>query len=475
MKSSLQSLLYTVLVGLCFCACQKIDLTGSDGEDDEETASASDGSSSDDASEQDDDYVSDTADYRGYATLEAYLRHYGTDSLHCIPLIDLLDGGWVCEAWYNGSESDADALQNAGSVWIGAAYIVGYATGSTLSTNTAHFTTSEAVASNVLLALYDTVADYAACVPVQLSTSTTAQNAVRQACNLSDNPACLGSRVKFLGVLSEYFGTLGLKAVTDYVFSSDSVTTDLCTAVPSDSVSDDTTDAADDSDDVVTEDSDAADDTGDEGEAEDNSGDGDDTTDNATTDDDNTVDDSTDEDDATDDDDFNGYGTLDNYLTYYGTSSDVPIPLADCISGGCLYAYYMDGDATNVDNVWVGPGYIVGYCTTSISNCTFGTGGDVRTNVLIDSSPSCTDPSLCMPVNLLTGSSYEAMRNAYNLVDNPDSLGAYVVFYGSLRIKYGTLTLTYVKDAVSLSSDATDQEESTTSDDDRHKWVRGKK
>ena len=414
-------------------ACETIDLS-----DDGDSASTSqqDTDSSDDS--EDEDYVSDSADFRGYGYLATYLKHYGTDSLHCIPLIDLLEGGCVYEAFYESSDNQTTI--SASARWVGPAVIVGYVSSAQLTAKTACFTASGASQTNILVGTSADEDDYLNCVPVQLSTSSTAMQAVRSACNLSDNPGVLGQRAKFYGKIQTYFGVIGLKSVSNYTFTSDTVLTETQEEAGDESVDDE-----EGEDDSIEEDDSS-------GEEDDSSDDG---TDDDTSSNDDTEDDLEDDDsDESDENDFNGYGSIDAYMNAYGDAYDNAVPLSDCIEGGCLYEYYV-GDPDNAayySDVWVGPGYIVGYLNRSISSCVFSADGAVETNVLLGISKSTQDASLCMPINLETNSSYIDVRNAYNLADNPDSLGIRVVFYGNFTIKYGTLTLTHVKDAVSLPS-----------------------
>lgn len=465
MEASLRAPLFIlfalVLCGLLMDACQKIDLTQGD-DDEEDAASAIDTTVADSAASDttsltvDEDYISDTADYRGYGSLDVYLNHYGIDSLHCIPLVDLLEGGWVYEAFF-GETALQLLIRTEGGMWIGPAYIVGYVSGTAMTSNTAHFTADDAVQSNVLFGLNQDETDRANCIPVQLSTSSTDKQAVRDACNLCDNPEMLGCKVKFCGDLDKYFSVLGLKSTLAYKLTSDSVITQRQGASCS----------------------------GEEGTTEDETG----TDDDGEEDGDDDGDDDGDGDDATTGtNDFNGYGSIDQYMGYYGWTYTLPVPLADCIAGGCLYEYYTEELDLEEDHreyysgVWVGDGYIVGYCNNNISSCVFSASGAPRSNILLAETPTCCDPTQCVPVNLLTGSSYEDVRNAYNLADNPDSLGAHVVVCGRLVIKYSTLAVTYVVDAVSLDSGATDEDSDDEGDGDEdgddtgpHKWIRRRK
>lgn len=101
-------------------------------------------------------------------------------------------------AAYDASNAQAD-------VWV-KGYIVGYVTA-----NTAVFDSEGAVTTNLMIADSADETDYTNCLIIQLPSGT-----VRTAFNLSDNPGNLGAFVTLLGSLEKYFGTAGLKSVTDY-------------------------------------------------------------------------------------------------------------------------------------------------------------------------------------------------------------------------------------------------------------------
>ena len=90
-------------------------------------------------------------------------------------------------------------------------YIVGWVDGMTLADG-ARFTVPATASSNVLIAASAEETNYMNCIPVQLPSGS-----VRSAINLQDNPANLGKIVKLEGSFEAYFGTKGLKSVTDFV------------------------------------------------------------------------------------------------------------------------------------------------------------------------------------------------------------------------------------------------------------------
>lgn len=82
------------------------------------------------------------------------------------------------------------------------------------------------------------------------------------------------------------------------------------------------------------------------------------------------------------------------------------------------------------EDVWV-YGYIVGGDLTSKS-CSFSAPFSSRTNLVIASKSSCTDKSSCLSVQLSKGN----IRDALNLVDNPELLGRQLFIKGDLVESY---------------------------------------
>lgn len=94
------------------------------------------------------------------------------------------------------------------------------------------------------------------------------------------------------------------------------------------------------------------------------------------------------------------------------------------------------GDAVSESGMWV-KGYIVGSIPTGGASTTlpytvFGTEGAAPSNLVLAPTADCTDPSKCIPVQLVSGSD---VRKALNIVDNPGNLGKALSIKGNL-IKY---------------------------------------
>ena len=121
-----------------------------------------------------------------------------------------------------GSGDDqGDALDNAYSVSQASAHtgednvwVFGYIVGGDLSTAGATVKTSKITkATHLAIAARSTVTAKASCVAVELP-----KGPVRDALNLVDHPDLIGTRVYLKGsIVTSYFGTTGLKSVSDYV------------------------------------------------------------------------------------------------------------------------------------------------------------------------------------------------------------------------------------------------------------------
>lgn len=159
----------------------------------------------DDTEEEENDDT-DGLDFHGYTSISAYFSHFGSKD-RPIPMEDVLPGG--CLYTYYLSSSEVVYVKS----WLESAYIVGYTKGNI--PESVVFGASGAVATNIVVAPSDTVVDGSLCMPVQLSKGTT-YGGVRTALNLQENPSMLGRRVMLFGKLDRYYGTLGLKNVSDF-------------------------------------------------------------------------------------------------------------------------------------------------------------------------------------------------------------------------------------------------------------------
>ena len=120
-----------------------------------------------------------------------------------------------------GDDAPGSELDNAYSVsqasdHVGedGVWVFGYIVGGDLSTAGTTVKTSKLTkATHLAIAARSTVTAKASCVAVELP-----KGAVRDALNLVDHPDLIGSRVYLKGsIVASYFGTTGLKSVSDYV------------------------------------------------------------------------------------------------------------------------------------------------------------------------------------------------------------------------------------------------------------------
>ena len=109
---------------------------------------------------------------------------------------------------------DANTLTDA-EAWV-KAYIAGSANNKLENFVT---TTDGAVASNLMLADAQSETDYSKCVPMQLSSGSSA----RKALNLVDNPDNLGKLLLVKGTISKYFSVVGIKNASEWELSGDGV------------------------------------------------------------------------------------------------------------------------------------------------------------------------------------------------------------------------------------------------------------
>ena len=121
----------------------------------------------------------------------------------------------------SGDDDQGDAIDNAYSVsqasdHVGEddVWVFGYIVGGDLSTAGTTVKTSKVQkATHLAIAARSSVTAKASCVAVELP-----KGKVRDALNLVDHPDLIGSRVYLKGcIVASYFGTTGLKGVSDYV------------------------------------------------------------------------------------------------------------------------------------------------------------------------------------------------------------------------------------------------------------------
>ena len=179
-----------------------------------------------------------TLDARTILTLSISATHGGTASASTITVAVDTAKVWNNESYViggggsgsgpgsggnsGGADDDPGAdLDNAYSVaqagdHVGEddVWVFGYIVGGDLSTAGATVKTSKLTKSTHLaIAARSSVTAKASCVAVELP-----KGAIRDALNLVDHPDLIGSRVYLKGsIVASYFGTTGLKSVSDYV------------------------------------------------------------------------------------------------------------------------------------------------------------------------------------------------------------------------------------------------------------------
>lgn len=104
--------------------------------------------------------------------------------------------------------------------------------------------------------------------------------------------------------------------------------------------------------------------------------------------------------------------------------------LASDLATGYVGKYIIEKGAA-ISNSWV-VGYIVGYVngTKLTEKSAVFAAGNKETNILIADTPLETDYTNCVPVQLSSGTSYKAAREALNLKIHPENIGRKVKLLG---------------------------------------------
>lgn len=150
-----------------------------------------------------------------YMGTHGILNNHGTVDEFIIEGVDPSEGSGAAPEGDGSEDSPFNVTQVVGGtasgseVWV-TGYIVGWVDGMTLSSG-ATFNANATSQTNLLIALTSDVTDYTKCVPVQLPSGS-----VRTALNLQSNPGNYLKSVQLKGSIETYFGTTGLKTVTEY-------------------------------------------------------------------------------------------------------------------------------------------------------------------------------------------------------------------------------------------------------------------
>ena len=138
------------------------------------------------------------------------------------------------------------------------------------------------------------------------------------------------------------------------------------------------------------------------------------------------------------DDKYQGYGSLEGQINYGGTFEH-PFRAWD-LSRGELGKWIL-ANGVKLTDCWV-EGYIVGYVDgNSIKSARLFETSSKKTNILIADDTLNVAVTDCVPVQLSTGSSYNDVRNALNLADNPDKLRCRVKILGAVTKYMGVAGL----------------------------------
>lgn len=156
-----------------------------------------------DASQDTDEKKVDTENSENDTTITDYMR-FGSKTYPYIPS-DWIANEAMKQQWTNGKE-------NFTGVWV-AGYIVGYISGTSLKSVVFGVGTKE---TNIVIADKPDIRDPLSVLPVQLSKSNNANQAVRDALNLSTHPENIYRRVKICADVDTYMNVLGLKNTTSY-------------------------------------------------------------------------------------------------------------------------------------------------------------------------------------------------------------------------------------------------------------------
>ncbi len=129
---------------------------------------------------------------------------YGSKIYPYIPS-DWMGNSVMREAWLADKESFTDK-------WV-AGYIVGFVNGTSMKSATFGVGIKE---TNIIIADSPDITDPSLVMPVQLSKSNKASQAIRDAVNLSSHPENLYRRIKICADIDEYMSVIGLKNTTSF-------------------------------------------------------------------------------------------------------------------------------------------------------------------------------------------------------------------------------------------------------------------
>lgn len=199
-------LLFVFIVG-----CDKLEFPD-DSKEKTENEDVS-GTDDDDDDDDDDDNPSgeqpDSGFYHGYTTASKYISAHNNKD-NPIPFEDILSGGCVYSDVLGGKNS---SQWNSRTCFF-KGYIVGYIFGTEMTD--IHFTSTNALSSNIILAPSPYTTNPDSCVPICLTGTKKAHKEARTAINLKDHPDYLHLEILVRGLVQKYMGVAGIKDVDGY-------------------------------------------------------------------------------------------------------------------------------------------------------------------------------------------------------------------------------------------------------------------
>lgn len=175
-------------------SCEKMDLSETSNDNDLESSVGDD----DDPSTS-----SGQAHHENDTTITDEMR-FGSKTYPYVPS-DFTSNKAMREAWLADKESFT-------CKWV-AGYIVGFVNGTSMKSATFGVGTKE---TNIIIADSPNITDSSLVMPVQLSKSNKASQAIRDAVNLSSHPENLYRRIKICADIDDYMSVIGLKNTTSF-------------------------------------------------------------------------------------------------------------------------------------------------------------------------------------------------------------------------------------------------------------------
>ena len=205
-----------MLLMLSFFACEKLEIPTKEEEqpkpsiiEEKDDVEDKDSTEAKDSTEEKDSIpiIPTDKDSLTFEDLSTYIDTHGTDEDNAYSVYDMLH---LIPRYLEAFGADGMT-----SCYV-TGYIVGYIPKNGRSMSQTIFGTGN-VLTNIVIADSPDEKDYQNCLPIQLSTGSKGQQAVREGLNLSAHPENLGKCVILYGNIKKYMGTYGLKSVSDAI------------------------------------------------------------------------------------------------------------------------------------------------------------------------------------------------------------------------------------------------------------------